>query len=109
MTLTQKMFETLFLKNSIEKSKDVDYSKGEFILTFRFDKDNTSMLFDAWLSEKQIIDLAEKEFGKGETGLVFDEEDYLDMSKSEILNYLNENAERLALHVPEWEIETQID
>ena len=67
------------------------------------------MLFDAWLSEKQIIDLAEKEFGKGETGLVFDEEDYLDMSKSEILNYLNENAERLALHVPEWEIETQID
>ena len=109
MTLTQKMFQALFNDNSIEKAKDVAQSGNEFKLTFRFEKDDTSMFFDVWLSGKQIIDIAEKEFGKDETGLVFDNEGYLDMSKNEILQYLDDNAERIATQVREWEIEPQID
>ena len=109
MTLTQKKFQALFNDNSIEKTKEVAQTANEFVLTFRFDKDDISMLFDAWLYEKDIIDISEKEFGKDETGLTFDNEGYLDMSENEILQYLEDNAERLATQVLEWEIETQID
>lgn len=109
MTLTQKMFEALFLDDSIEKTKNIFYCGGEFVLSIAFTKEDTTMAFDAWLSDNQIIDLAEKEFGKGETGLVIDEEDYLDMSKNEILQYLDDNAKELAPHVKMWNIESVID
>jgi len=109
MTLTQKIFQTLFDDYSIEKTKGISTTTDDYLISFEFSKDTTVMWFHALLSEKQIIALAKDEFGKDETGLIFDESGYLDMSKSEIMQYLDDNAERLAMHVPEWEIETQID
>lgn len=109
MTLTKKIFEALFTDSRIEKSKDVRYLFGQFTISFIFEKDNTTMFFDADLSEKNIVELAEAEFGKDETGLVFDEYGVLDMSNGEIIEYLDENAERLALHIPEWDIKTIIN